>query len=45
LEIARQAFLPMTNESEPAAESRLRREAVEDILWTLLNSKEFLYVH
>jgi hypothetical protein len=34
-----------SNAEGPAAESRQRREAVEDILWTLLNSKEFLYVH
>ncbi|MFM7071326.1 MAG: DUF1549 and DUF1553 domain-containing protein [Planctomycetota bacterium] len=51
LEIARQAFAfpPAQAETETGSgtldESRLRREAVEDILWTLLNSKEFLYVH
>jgi hypothetical protein len=28
--------------SEPSGN---RREAVEDILWTLLNTKEFLYNH
>jgi hypothetical protein len=41
--------LPRENERklvmETFAASKSRREAVEDVLWSLLNQKEFLYNH
>jgi hypothetical protein len=39
-EVARLAF-----DSEQPLTSEQRRESVEDVMWTLLNSKEFLYIH
>ncbi|MFO0905434.1 MAG: DUF1549 and DUF1553 domain-containing protein [Pirellulales bacterium] len=43
LTLLAEAFRPVETASEPAPV--VRRQAVEDILWSLLNSKEFLYIH
>ena len=40
LAVARLAF-----ESDQPLMVEQRRESVEDVMWTLLNSKEFLYIH
>lgn len=39
-QIARLAF-----DSDQPLSAEQRREAIEDVMWTLLNSKEFLYIH